>query len=688
MSDDDTTATSSKRRPFLKAGAGAVAVSLAGCTGDEGGEGTETEPQGTEEITESTPEQVEEGDVPEGGSFRYGMSQAPEGMNPLATSSSYSWVVLDELLAYGTSIDPVTFEVQPSAYTDWTVENVDSGEPDVYFNIREGITWSDGEEFTVDDVLFTYNFIMEANPGRYAATVAPIDTVEEASNDWDVHLKLSNPVGTYDSQQLQLPLIPEHRWSDVSADSFTEYQPQENTYEVDGEEYLGPVGLGPGRLTRYEPDTSVEVQYRDDYTLNDLSWYEEHDNLRAGGPFLDNLRVNIYGSSDALQQAFISEDAIDSMFGSVLPANIPDVEDKEGARIVTGSDTGYAHYSFNMRRTPFDDTIFRQALGLVYDQIYWIEQLNRGTVQRGAFTMPPGYAAVRPEQAADDAEINEHPATKAFDFLQDQPGVPDYAAIKDFLRGGVPITGEAAEGDNQVIPGRDYPGSLTGVTAGDTEARHEYTWGSVESDVLADEPGVEEEIRVNGETITEINGQPLQILMYPPQDSPLGTQMLEDWVSKLKTLGVPVERNVMTFNTMLTEVYTNVNFGAFPMSWGNLSPFGAPSLEGLFHSSQAHSPDEIGEVDANNAMGYGTEGLPGADDLIDEALQTMDAEARNEVARQAVEKVYLDYPTQVNSHEIPQWPVNEADFQGYVSGIPSPGSNYVSVQFSQIHQTE
>lgn len=683
MSEDDTTAHSSKRRPFLKAGAGAVAVSLAGCTGDDS-EGTPTETEGPE--TDSTPETVGgDEEIPEGGNFRYGMANPSKGLNHLAVSSSYSWVVLDEIHAYGTTLDPVTFEVQPQAFTDWTVENVDSGEPDVYFNVREGLTFTDGEEFGIDDVIFTYNFIKEAQPGRYANNIAPVETVEEADNDWDVHMSLTEPVGTYQTTQLGLPMMPKHRWEDVDPGSFTQYQPNENTYEVDGTEYLGPVGLGAGRVTRYEPDTSIEVAYRDDYTLNDLDWLQEHDNLRAGGPFIDSLRVNVYGSSEALQQAFLQEDAVDAMYGSIQPSNVSAVEDKSGARIVTGSDTGYSYYAFNMRVTPLDDTIFRQTFGFLFDHIRWTQQLNRGTELRGAFVMPPGYQAVRPENAVDDATINEHPATKAFDFLQDQPGVPNFEAIKAFLRNGETIHGEEgtyADGT------REYPGSLTGATADETEATHEYTWGSVESSVLQDAAGVEEEIRVNGQTIPEILGRPLEMMMTPPQDTPLSAQMIENFVGQLRQLGIPIERNVLTFNTMLDDVYRDVNFDIYPMAWTNLSPFAVSSLDSLFTSSNAHGPDSPHELQLNNAMGYGLEGLPGADDLISDALSTMNTEERNAKAREAVEKIYLDYPVQVNSHSIPQWPVNEANWTGFVEGIPSPGGSYVSWQFQNVHLNE
>jgi len=393
----------------------------------------------------------------------------------------------------------------------------------------------------------------------------------------------------------------------------------------------------------------------------------------------------IYGSSEALQQAFLQEDAVDAVYGSIQPSNVGDVEETDGAAIVTGSDTGYSYYAFNMRNAPLDCTSFRQVLGFAFDSVFWTQQLNRDTELSGDFVMPPGYEAVRPESAVEDATLAEHPATNALEFLQSQPGVLNVEAVKTFLRNGEVIDGETG---SVADAEREYPGSLTGVTAADSEARHEYTWGEVESDVLADEPGVDEEIRVDGETIPELLGHPLRMLMYPPQDSPLSTQMVKNYVGQLKSLGIPIEREVVTFNTMIDQVYRDVDFDLYPMSWTNLSPFATASLNSLFHSDQAHGPDSAHEAILNNPMGYGLEGLPGADDLIDETLEEMDGDRRNELARRTVEKIYLDAPTIVNSYEIPQWAVNSADFDGFVNGIPSPGGSYVHWQFHQIHQRE
>ena len=679
----------SSRRRFLQGtGVAAVSAGLAGCSG-EGDSETET----TEESTpteDQTPTEVGNAeDIPEGGIFNFGMGTAPNTLNDLASSSAYVGVITDRIYESGAAIDPVNFEMHPNVFTDWEAEVLnETGETDqpnveIGFDVRtDGLTWNDGTEFTVDDVIFTYNYLLEQNPGGFAASLAPIESVEEG-DDRDCLMTLNQPNGTFAYDQFGLPIFPQHRWEDV--DDYQTYEPADTDF--------GPVGLGPGVVTQYNPDTSVEVSFAEregEYNLSDLDWRSEVPGVIPGGPFVDALRIRVYSSQSALHQALFEGD-IDTLYENIRTSRIQDAEDSDRLELLDGFDTGYGHYSFNTRRTPLDDTAFRQVLGFAYDDVYWTEQLQRGYAQEGDFVMPPGYTAVRPETDSDQ-EVLEGSATQAFSFRQTSPSVPDVEGIRSFLTEGQIITGEGG-----TYVGQEYPGSLTGVTAGQSEPKHDYSFGSVESDVLvnADEEP-DQEIRIDGELLTDVHDGPLTMLLSPAQEAPQTAQMVDDWISSLRQIGIPVDREVVSFNTRVQRAYGSEDFDMFTMGWVNLSPFATNTLYSLHHSDNAddHSvaesegDDDNTDTLLNNPMGYGVFEDAGADDLIDEARTTLDPDERNQVSRQAVERIYLDFATMVTGYEVTKWPVNSADWTGFVENIPGPGSTYLGTQILQVHQNE
>jgi peptide/nickel transport system substrate-binding protein len=430
-------------------------------------------------------------------------------------------------------------------------------------------------------------------------------------------------------------------------------------------------------VTTYQPDTAIEVEFRDDWALGDLEWMEDVEGMKRGGPFLDSIRFKVYTSETAMNQAFLQGE-LDTLYGPARAANVPQIKETEGMEIVEGGDTGYSYFGYNLRRVPFDDAPFRQALSMLWDDIYWVNRLAQGYAHEGDFVVPPGFTAARP----DNGEGLTDPATQAFTFRASTPGVPNYSAIRSFLTDGKMVTGESG-----TFAGQDYPGSLTGASTSQSSPRHDYSFGEVTSSILQDF-GADQEIRVDGKTITEIKGEPLTYYMYPPQLVPNLTEMDKIYVQNLKQLGIPIEQKVLAFNPLLQKVYAEEDFDMYHMGWGNTSPFGISSMYSIFHSDNAddHSIVEEGHDSKNvstllnNSTGYGIFDYASADDLISEARQTMETEPRNELAREAVERIYLDQPYQVYQYEIKQWPIRSDKYTGYVGGIPGPGMTNLSWQ--------
>ncbi|WP_112135677.1 ABC transporter substrate-binding protein [Glycomyces dulcitolivorans] len=100
--------------------------------------------------------------------------------------------------------------------------------------LREGVTWTDGEAFTADDVVFTFDLLKATpaiNGGGYDGTAAAVD-------DTHVTLTFATPMFTKAPDLLSTPIVPEHLWKDVD--------PTADVVE-------DPVGTGAFTLKEFKP---------------------------------------------------------------------------------------------------------------------------------------------------------------------------------------------------------------------------------------------------------------------------------------------------------------------------------------------------------------------------------------------------------------------------------------------------
>lgn len=658
---------------------------LAGCQTNGGGTPTSS-PTATPSPTETpTPDEPAQ-DATVGGTFTYGMSSQPDTSNILRSGSVYSAVALALVYEYGVATDPVTYEPKPWVYTDWKIENIEGedAKPDVYANVRDGLKWADGKEFTVDDLLWGHNYVLENEPGELSGFWDAVSKVEKSGkDDWDLHFKMTRKIGTWVTTVLSgCPMLPPQQWK---GKDFKAYEPVEGS---DGRAF----SLGPGVLTKFEASTSMQVKFREDgepvnpsyyETLSQLDWREEHDQIIAGGPFVDQVNFKVYGSESAMTQAFLQGD-IDTHYGTMSTSKIPQVQDTEGQSLVNGFDSGFSYQGYNLRHKPLDDVTFRQVLAMIWDDFYWITRLNRDFAIKGDYAHSPGYRAARPETrfGGEDTKLLTDPATNAFDFRQSKPGVPDIEGLKSFLKNGEVISGSGT------YVGKEFPGTLSGVEASQSEAQYDYSWGPIESDVLKDTQGVEEEIRVDGKTIPELkeDGEPIVYLIDPPQKAPRESKAIENWVENARLLGIPVKTKVLSFNTMVNQVYMTEEFDIYTMGWAGTSPYGT-SLWFFFHSDNADTTGE-NEGFVYNSTGYGIEGLDGYNEGLADAYTTMDINELSKKFAKANERIYLDQPYTVWDYAKVKWPINSAKWAGYVGNVVDPAYASWGLEANNLHQKE
>ena len=198
--------------------------------------------------------------------------------------------------------------------------------------LREGVTWHDSEPFTVDDVIFSYNFLIEA--GR-ANNLAAIESME-VDGDYGLTLHLTSPQPFFLNEGLAGTFIlPEHVWRDQTP--------------VSGElsQFQGMVGTGAYKFVEVEPGQFYRFEANPDYF--------------RGEPGVPELIAKIV--KDRTQQFNqLRTGEADAVLSSVPPAFVSELESEADIELAQGSDFfNYIFYT-NGSREPFDDPAIRQAI--------------------------------------------------------------------------------------------------------------------------------------------------------------------------------------------------------------------------------------------------------------------------------------------------------------------------------------
>jgi len=293
------------------------------------------------------------GSTNDGGSGTAALTIAkPDGA--IATESNNPWIgdssalklgyanVIFEPLAMVNLIDP-SQDVVP-----WLASEIAWADDyaSVTLTARDGVTWNDGEEFTADDIAFTFNLVKD-NPG---INPNALDITDVAVDGSDVTVSFGSSVFVKQDKVLHQFIVPEHIWAEVD-DVTTETNPD-------------PVGTGPYTLTSFSSQ-SVQLDQRDDYWGGELA--------------VPTLYYVSYNDNTALTTALANGDA------DWAQAFIPNIEDAylskdPDNKYWAPAGLGVDGLWLNTTLKPFDDKALRQALNLVVDRDKHREIAREGSV--------------------------------------------------------------------------------------------------------------------------------------------------------------------------------------------------------------------------------------------------------------------------------------------------------------------
>jgi len=298
------------------------------------------------------------------------------------STTQYCYMMLRGLV----DINPVTGALEAELAKSW---DISEDSLVITFHLREGLKWSDGEPFTADDVVFSFNDLYyneDVETDTRDILILPDDTypVVEKVDDYTVKVTLSmifRPI----LNSIGAPILPKHALAqyvhklnpDVPVGTFN------SSWGLDTDP-AELVGMGPFMVESYAPDQHV--------TLVRNPYYYHYDSNGTQLPYFDKYVVLTVASQDVSLLKFRNGE-LDAL--GIRATDVPILKREEAVKNLTvlvdpdvanygtswigiNQDIGLAEGTYENLRTLFRMRDFRAAMAHLVDKQAIIDTLFNG----------------------------------------------------------------------------------------------------------------------------------------------------------------------------------------------------------------------------------------------------------------------------------------------------------------------
>ena len=220
-----------------------LAFTMVGCGQKAATESTEAQSQAedtqkVESQTESADSTVEAANDAESINVYIGGSIFDSSMDPVKGFMSYGYPFVNEALIQADT----NSEYVADLATDWEV----SEDALTYtFNLREGVTFSDGTPFTAEDVVFTYEEVQKNQANNENVDLTKLKSVE-ADGDYKVVFTLNECYSPFLDTVAMLQIVPSDSYNSETFDT-------------------APIGTGAYKVAQYDTNQQIILQINDSY---------------------------------------------------------------------------------------------------------------------------------------------------------------------------------------------------------------------------------------------------------------------------------------------------------------------------------------------------------------------------------------------------------------------------------------
>ena len=239
----------------------------------------------------------------------------------------------------------------------------------VTFTLRDEAKWHDGKKITSDDVVWTFNTLMEKGHPFYKYYYGDVSEVIKITEN-----KVKFEFSTNTNKELvlivgQLPVLPKHYWENKNF--------EETTLDV-------PIGSGPYKVKSFDAGRSITYELDMDY------WGFENNivPIKVGKDNMGSIRYDYYKDRGVEREAFKSGEIdffsentskewatgydIDAVTDWFIKKELIPHENPQGMQA----------FAFNTRKDIFADKRVRKALSFAFDFEWTNKNLFYGAYKR------------------------------------------------------------------------------------------------------------------------------------------------------------------------------------------------------------------------------------------------------------------------------------------------------------------
>lgn len=287
-------------------------------------------------------------DAPKGGRLRQGARGTFDSFNP--------WIDKGTPVSTG-STETLMVQSQDEAFTKYCLlcEEVEyPGDRSwIIFHLREEARWHDGRPVMPEDVVWSFNTMVEKGQPFYRfyyADVENVSVVGARAVRFDF-----KPVGNRELPLIigDLPILPKHYW-------------QQEGNDITKTTLTPPLGSGPWRVEKFDAGRFYEMHRVDDYWGRDLA-------VNQGINNFDIMRVDFFRDRIPIRLAlkageidFYAENTAKS-WATEFDLPVIDAGWLVRENVAHFAPQGMQGYVMNLRRDKFRERKIREAISLAFD---------------------------------------------------------------------------------------------------------------------------------------------------------------------------------------------------------------------------------------------------------------------------------------------------------------------------------